>query len=321
MKSLVFNDLFLAELHKKIPKRSVLANSISDILDMDKVSVYRRLRKDTKFTTDEVSALADNLNISLDRVRGTSFDREMRVNMLDALKMPYSNITVDPIDNYIDLFKWISREPENEMGAVLHSAPKMMLVPHKNLIRFLIFKWGHSSIGGAAYSDLGKVELSDKYNTLHEQMKESLRHVQKMYYIWDDAIIPNLVKDIKYYESMRMVTASDVKLLKEELMQMLKNLEEDTTKGMFSPHTKFEFYITSFNLEGTVMCVYNANRCLPIINLFDFKEILVYEKDVCLNIKHFIEQIKKGAIMISTTAEKERILFFRRQYDLIHTNL
>jgi len=62
----------LKSVSKKYPKKSDCAQEIANILNIDKMSVYRRLRGKIKFTIDEMALVASKLDISLDKIMDES---------------------------------------------------------------------------------------------------------------------------------------------------------------------------------------------------------------------------------------------------------
>lgn len=60
------HDKFIEELHKRNSKRAELINQVSDILKLEKESVYRRMAGKVNFSIREMGILAKILNISLD---------------------------------------------------------------------------------------------------------------------------------------------------------------------------------------------------------------------------------------------------------------
>ena len=62
------HDEFIDELCKKVPKRADLINLVSDILKLEKESIYRRLARKVNFSIREMGILAKELNISIDRL-------------------------------------------------------------------------------------------------------------------------------------------------------------------------------------------------------------------------------------------------------------
>lgn len=318
MNKLVLNSLFLSALQEKVPKKSVLSNQISELLDMDKVSVYRRLRQDIKFTVDEVGILANHFNISIDFLLETSFDKKMRTQILEMPDLSSTDgTTPESILSFVDFFTRLSEERDSELGAVLNSLPKTLLFSYHNLTRFLIFKWGHYTRNGKAFAEYNAVILPDSFLKMYKQMEDNFKRIKKVYYIWDDTIITNIIKDIKYFESMQKINPSEIEQLKGELFNLLKNMELFASEGQFCGDNIFELYISSINLEGTLICAYSENQRVTIMKMFGIQDIISYERNMSTKTKFFIEQIKKGAIMISSAAEKERTLFFRQQYEVL----
>lgn len=66
MNNKVYDTLFLEAVRNKIQHRSVPTNQLVELLDIDKVAVYRRLRGEVPFSFREIALLSQELGISLD---------------------------------------------------------------------------------------------------------------------------------------------------------------------------------------------------------------------------------------------------------------
>lgn len=73
-KDLLYNDL-LEAIKSRIPQKSKLANTLVNLLFIEKEAVYRRLRGDVPFTFAEIAIIAKSLGISLDNVVGSDISR------------------------------------------------------------------------------------------------------------------------------------------------------------------------------------------------------------------------------------------------------
>ncbi|MCC8096197.1 MAG: hypothetical protein LIP05_13080, partial [Tannerellaceae bacterium] len=71
MKTDILYDNFLQTLKEKIPQKAVLANTLAQILSIEKEAVYRRLRREVLFTFSEVAIISHYLGISIDFIVGS----------------------------------------------------------------------------------------------------------------------------------------------------------------------------------------------------------------------------------------------------------
>lgn len=65
MKKINLHDKFVAELNSKFPKKINLVNPVSNLLNLEKEPVYRRIAGKVNFSVQEMGILSAVLNISL----------------------------------------------------------------------------------------------------------------------------------------------------------------------------------------------------------------------------------------------------------------
>jgi len=315
----MLSNLFLTALKEKEKKKSKIVDEISNILDMDKVSVYRRLRGEIRFSVDEIGKISYDLGISLDQL----LDSPFHAGSLFSLKIPYISNSLDfdleMIEKKISFMKQIVAAKENGVTAILNSLPKTMLICYKELTRFSIFKWGHYYLDSENFKYFESVELPDTICELYQLQDRVMKQFQTTTYIWESSILYNLVKDIRYYESMGLIQRKNVLLLMDELLDLIEKLEHYAMLGSYSETgSKFDMYIASIHLDSTYMCMYSDTAFITIFKVFGIQNIISYQKDICEHVIKLISSIKEGALLISKTAEKERTVFFQQQREIIN---
>lgn len=80
MKKDLLYDNLLNAVREKIPQRTVLVNTLVDLLCIEKEAVYRRLRGEVAFTFAEIVTIANEFGISLDNLIGTVTAKANRFN-------------------------------------------------------------------------------------------------------------------------------------------------------------------------------------------------------------------------------------------------
>lgn len=70
MKKDLLYDTILNAIREKIPNRIILANTLAELLNIEKEAVYRRLRGEVAFSFVEIAAISSSLGISLDNIVG-----------------------------------------------------------------------------------------------------------------------------------------------------------------------------------------------------------------------------------------------------------
>ncbi|MDR2038725.1 MAG: hypothetical protein LBQ60_12445 [Bacteroidales bacterium] len=312
------HDNFVKTLYSKVPKKTDLANKISDILLIEKESAYRRLTGKVQFSVREMGTLANTFNISIDNLLHLSKEYQWLPFSLDA---PYKSTTIDVLcDIILSRLKRmieISQMPA-EIGGVHNSIPLEFSVHHPLLMKFLFFKWGHYFVGTEEFENFSEWEIPCELNSIKEKIEQI--HCAKILYIWDNSLIWTLANEIEYFYRIHAITAKEKEELKEELKKQLTQLEQ-YLKGTFIPENMIaaeaEFYVSMIGIGVT--CQYHASQkeCLFTYHT-NFSQAFVdncYEN--CIEWINSIKSLRKTSVLLSGSGGIERRSFFNKQHQII----
>ena len=124
----LFYQEFLSAIRDKIPHKATLANTITDLLVIDKDAVYRRLRGEVSFTFSEMEIIAQSMGISLDSIAGIE-NLQIKPSRLNiSRQVNPTAIDYEMFDRHISLLKSITDEPDTkllEAGNILYILPSV----------------------------------------------------------------------------------------------------------------------------------------------------------------------------------------------------
>lgn len=321
MKRNIINKNFLEELNKITSKKSTLVKDISDILNIEKVSVYRRLRGEIDFTVNELVILAQKYGISIDSIinktqQGTYKFFPMQLPQFDHI----GNFNLELIEQGLMFHNNFFKQSDCEIAGALSTMPFFLYAPYRELTKFFLFKWAHHFCKLDEFKHHDTMQVPEELYKLYSNLTNKLKRTKYTFYIWDQSIIYNLVNDIKYYQSMDKISSESVKVLKNELFIFLDDLENILANGKYeNTDNKFDFYISSIHVESTQLCMISEKYTLSIINMPIVQASYSNEKETCKTILKWIKSIKIGSTLISDSAEKERTLFLQKQRDIVDT--
>lgn len=319
MSDSLLSDIFLETLNRLRYYSPDFVNEVSDLLDMDKVSIYRRLRGTVRFTVDEIGLLAHKFNISLDSLLGEQSEGKYRAWKMDLpLLFTGQGFDYDTMEQNIPLLQRWNQEPVSETGGAIGFLTRHFYMKYHELSRFMLFKWAHY------YSDIdpskrfGDVELPERMSKLFLDHIAEYRRVKHTFYIWDSNIIRNLVNDINYFQSMSLISEEDKQLLKEDICQFLSDCEVMTSTGRFmNTDNTFDLYISPINIDTSHVYMNFGNNWIYTVEVYGIRSFLTFKPHICKEMSIKINNLKRASTLISQSAEKERILFFKKQCDIV----
>ncbi|MCD8194498.1 MAG: hypothetical protein LUD74_08150 [Tannerellaceae bacterium] len=318
MKDTLNNELIKA-MRERLPEEVNLANQIMDIISIGKEAVYRRLRGEVPFTFYEVSLIAQQLGLSLDLIVGanTPGSTICRLNLLHSPD-PLENYVV-LLNRYINGLNYVKDEPEGILHLATNVIPFIFYAPYRNITKFRVCRWIHQTNGMKPVVPMGEFVYPDKVVELHTRIVNLVRTIPAIYTIWDTHIFKSLVNEIKYFSGLNVLSEADRIALKNELLQLLDELETVAAKGAFSNGQKVFIYLSNINFESSYGLLEKKNYQVSLYNLYAIHMMDSQHPDICRVQKEWIVSLRRYSTLISQSGEIQRMIFFNEQREIINT--
>lgn len=312
---------FIALLKERIPNQ--LVNTLTNILPLEKEAVYRRLRGEVSFSFYEIATLASQIGVSLDYI----------ANIISPYRSQYYQLHVrdysefKPIDwkmsnNYIEAINAAADGEYSEFGIAANMLPTHISLLHQPLYRIYLLKWryqfGTIPKNMLTYSD---IEVPEEEKTTYIQYLKAVKRIKHTFFIWDSSFFISLINDINYFYSIRVINQDEIYMLKEEMLRLLDTIEHLADSGQFDDTgNKVETYISNLNFENTYSYLYSDSICISMNNAYTLGAFTSLEKDACIDMKRWVTGLKKSSSLISGVAQREKILFFKKQREILENS-
>lgn len=312
------NESFLTVLKEQFPKQTMLITVVEDILKIERESAYRRIKGVVQFSIREMGILAQHLNISLDNLLINDQSNVVHIKILRPRTEECLGYMAKGIKHYLDKIKIIENSPCSEMGIAYSNIPIEFYTPYGSLFKFICFRWGNYYIGTGKHKDFANWKLPDAIIEQHTIAMKLYSKIKKIIYIWDKSIIWSLMKDLKYFASAGIIEEDDVARIKRDLHSMLNDLERLIgDEGSENESDKIEFYISHVKIGMTYTYLWSEEYTASYITGLLIHSNINEDKDACRNVKQWIKSMRKVSTLISGTGDKERILFFKEQHQIV----
>ncbi|MDR1403828.1 MAG: hypothetical protein LBJ60_09030 [Tannerellaceae bacterium] len=313
MKTESLNEKLIKAAREKIPGGVNLASVLMDMLYIGKEAVYRRLRGEVPFTFTEASLISNALGISLDRISASDSTGNalFGLNIIDH-KRPvetYGSL----IEHDISVINAVKKNPALEWYAAFNSIPQMFYLNHDNLARFFLYKWmyQHEKINYIRY--FSELTFADDLRGKQREYVKASKEVASANFIWDNMMFYSLVNDIKYFMDINLVNRDEAEALKEEIHQLINELEQLAAKGCHKPGKSIRIYLSDINFEASYGYLEADDFKVSVLRLYAINEIATADRKVFELQKEWIHSLKKYSTLISVSGEKRRIQFFEKQ--------
>ena len=313
------NTGLISAMKEKLPQGTNLANLLMDILYIGKEAVYRRLRGEVPFTLAEAAVISQKIGISLDRITGTTF----RGNALFDLNLTHYDNPIETyygiIEHYAKIFSVIKEEPESELNTSSNIIPQTIYLKYPLLSKFRMFKWIYQHSQQNNTQCYEQLELPDKLLDRQREFVSETQFVRNTYYILDSMVFRYLTNDIRYFIDSHLITDENVRNLREELLELVDELEHIATVGAFETGREVQFYVSNINFEATYSYVESQQHCLSLIRVFAINSITSIDPEVFKQVKEWTQSRKKFSTLFSHSGEMQRRQFFNQQREIIGT--
>lgn len=318
MNTVDLNESFLNAIKEKFPKQTMLITAVEDILKIERESAYRRIKGIVQFSIREMGILAQHLKISLDNLLVDDNINVVHIHILRPRLENSLEIRAQRVKTYLEKIKLIEDSPDSEMGVAYSNIPMEFYTPYQNLFKFIYFRWGNYYVGPEKYKDFALWKVPDDICNYHSNILCMRNKIQKMLYVWDKSIIWDLVKDLTYFASAKMIEEEDVVKIKDDLHGMLNDLERTIAAGGPDNNPdKIQFYISHAKIGVTYSYLWSEKYAASYITTLVMQSTVNEDKVTCRNVRQWIKSMRKVSTLISGTGDKERILFFKEQHQIV----
>lgn len=318
MRDIELNESFLTALKDKYPKQSMLIAAVEEILQIERESVYRRIKGNVQFSIREMGILAKHLGISIDNL---IVDDPTIVTQLDILSPRVEksmDVLVKRMGSYLDKVIKTANLPDSEMGSLYTQLPIELFLPYENLSKFMYYTWGLYYVGPEKYRNYSTWKIPDNFLNYHSVIMDAYHKFNKILYICEESIVWDLVHYIRYLAAAGLIGSDDIVKLKKDLHLMLNDLEKLVSTGGPPDNTdKIEFYVSQVKVGITYTYLWSKDYWGSFIATTPVVSPICENLNSCQKVMQWIRSLKKVSTLISGSGDKERILFFKEHHGIV----
>jgi hypothetical protein len=302
----------------QLPPNRSLVDTLMDILEVSRDSVYRRLRGDTRIDFDEASKLAMHFSISLNDIMHNKedrivFQRDRFIHSVEDLQQM--------LQNNLDTFTIIEQSSARKVYYLAKDIPFFHIYGFPELASFRMYVWLKSvyyidKIDGKNFS------MSDIPQSLVDLASKIYRKYERIpvVEIWNETTPSSLLMQIDYYYEAGLFSSKEEALnICEQFRLMVRRIYKSALNGYrvlengtAVPNATFEMYINEILImDNHILSEVNGNLryFMPYGGV---NYIVTADRSICTDMKSYIDRQLTKSSLISQVSEKERNRFFIR---------
>jgi len=317
MESNILYRQFISVMQQRISHKATLANTIADLLDIDKDAVYRRLRGEVGFSFLEMATIARQLGISLDDIAGVDTEQNKTIRLALTKHIDPTEVDYAMFEDYINTLKNIRDEPNTKIMEGGYLFPNYLFFDYEYITRMIMFRWSQSSYFGKRLP-FHEVTIPDRMRDLQQQACFYARRIKSTTYIWDSRMFELFVSRVKFYDKVRLIKKEDVPLIKNDLTALLNDIEQMAITGKYKESgNEVSIYVGDINANANFGYIEANDLRISLVRAFYLNSFSSYDSLLFDEISSWLLSAQRLTTLISVSGEIIRNEFFDTQRKII----
>lgn len=293
-----------------------------NVASLGKEAAYRRFRGDVPFSFTEACMVAKHLGISLDIIS--------RATVKNSAVFEFRALPQNMVDNYSEYYngivagehEWFEKSlEENSIEYVIaayNSIPHALFFPYQNLSKFRIFKAAYQMQDHMRQNMFSQIVIPEETKERLRKVSEKIRNKTEITFILGRQGFATFVSQIKYFYELNLITLEDVEKLKEELLDLISDMEKLAAHGKTSGGKNVWIYLSNIDFEDNYTYAKSENSEKSFLDIYQLHSLVSTDSLVCDMQRRWIESLRKYSTLISVGGERERNLFFEKQREIVN---
>lgn len=316
------NREFVKALYLQIPESKLLTSYLADILDLNKESVYRRLRSEVPFTYEEICTISTHLNISLDRINGLSKEN----NSFFDLHVHKSD---NPIDIYMEIMEMninilnkVGNTENVKVELALNRLPFAYGLLYKTLSKLYYYKWFFHTQNVPKDFNFSDFHLPLRIEKIYEKYIEENKNLNcEMDILIDNTIFLSIIKDINYFVSRELIDGESLMKLQQDLLLVIDYIEGVAKKGYGMGGSPVNLYLSSVDLEPCYLYVKYEDKANVYYWTPSGEVMNTSSPKICSIHENWIQSSKRYTTLITKCNVSESNEYFEKQRHYVKSKL
>jgi len=293
-------------------EKDKIVSILADILCLGKEAIYRRLRGEVRFTFDEVATISLSLGFSIDNIIGIK-NKERAIFDLNLVETDDVNRNyLKRLEEYINLLKRANKRPEAKLKCAFNSLPYFFYLHYENLAKFKLFKWAYQvkKLYSLPYREM---EISKETIAAQKIFVTETRNIRSSSIILNQDIFSSFIREINYFHTLNLIDEDDIQVIKDELNQLLTEMELLTISGTYNTGADVLLYLSNINIDASYILLNYDVHSYAHLNLYGISGIDSQSNKVCQTHNEWIDSLKRYSMLITHGGEMQRYKFFQEQ--------
>jgi hypothetical protein len=311
------NKALLTKVLESIPEHISTVTYLMDFLELSQGSVYRRLKGEIPFSFDEVYRLSLNLGFSVDEI--FDLERKNRIFFDTRNDIPFnpSNAFMATLENLYSDIEFLSANKDSVSIHAQNRVPLILALFYDDLFRFFYYKWTHQLDNAPLNYRFSDVVFPPGIVALRNKILSRTGRVSTHTFILNKEVYLNIIKEIQYYYKRKLISEEELKLLRSDLIRIIRDTEEFSYKGVDRFNDAIFIYLSSFNIESNSIYISSGGHSMSYFYPYTANPMIIRNAELCSVHRQWLESLKKYSILITQSNEELMAEFFSHQFEYV----
>jgi hypothetical protein len=312
-----WDDMFIDTLYEKYPRKADVVKNIQKVLLTGVEPIYRRLRKDIKFSAEELMEIASKLDVSLDEIIGKRHKEHIfKTTFIDYVNPSKEQLIY--VKRMSDLLDFAKDKSGTEYIEISNELPRSIISFCPDLIKYRMLTLLYKYATGTGTLSFSNIQINKKLFEIISDIHEKIKNIKTTTYIWDNMLFTSIANNVHYFNSINLISNEEKQLIKNDALKLLDYLYEIAEKGTWiDTPNKVKLYISHTYIDSyySYFCADQYKIC----RVHSFADSRLHTQDPIIieKFEKFLALRKKGSMLISSSDEKNRMDFFTKQRKVI----
>lgn len=316
------NDVIISIIRSHIPKNASLAHILTELLDLSKESVYRRLRGKIPFSFTEVVEISRHFGFSVeDIINQQYFNFEKSIEEDDRNEWrDIDIINCRLFSGNVELYKNLHKSKISNSFIVSTRIPVFFTMSFDRITTFYLYKMTYQMMDVPIDYHFSDFEVIEDASSLRQQFIYYYNRIKNLTLLIDKNCFQNVINEINYFYDRNLLPKEEKALLKEELFLVLDYVEQIVRKGYNDCETKVDLFVSSLGVETNYAYYQFDNNTISYCWTYGFNNITVNNDGNTTRIyQKWFDSLKKYSTYITRCNHKQSSEFIKLQRSIIES--
>lgn len=319
MNSLEVNRAINAIIKEKIPAKRKMVGMLSEILDLDRKAIYRRLNDEVFFSFSEICKLSWTLGISVDRF---ILKASAGIAIDGVVSLPESPEYADQILNILTKIKEtvsrIAGHPDSEMGNITSHIPSIFYCYDKELLLFSSYFKNCREINHKSYSEFKTDPTIRRFLDASYETYQEYRNMRHYCMLMTRSPVKPILEEMNYLRKIQLLTDQEYDNLKGSVANFLTHLEKTVETGTIgNTDANCSIYLSDIDHRANCHYFWCPERSFSSLQMYLLGMEISFDQEHNEKMRNWLDVWRNNSVLITKSNINERIHFFANQYKIL----